>query len=173
LAIKESYNMLLEKLKFPFYSHAEVLQQTSLDTTLTTPPEKMEYQTLSYNPFGASTNSNFNQQSIFSLNRNEAISKWRGISFLPEVNQAIREISNEAIVYDEVDDPISLNLNDIDLPEEIKTKVVDSFSKILYMLDFSEKGDELFKQWYVDGGLHFERESNNLSFSLHSTLLGL
>jgi hypothetical protein len=161
LAIKESYNMLLEKLKFPFYSHAEVLQQTSLDTTLTTPPEKMEYQTLSYNPFGASTNSNFNQQSIFSLNRNEAISKWRGISFLPEVNQAIREISNEAIVYDEVDDPISLNLNDIDLPEEIKTKVVDSFSKILYMLDFSEKGDELFKQWYVDGGLHFEVVYNN------------
>jgi hypothetical protein len=161
MSLKETYNVLLEKMKFPFYSHQETEITTAIDTSKITKPENEEFQTLSFNPFGGHTNSNINQAAIFTLNRNEAISKWRGISFLPEVNQAIREISNEAIVYDEIEDPIALNLNDIEMPDEIKAKIHDSFSKILYMLDFSEKGDELFKQWYVDGGLNFEVVYNN------------
>jgi hypothetical protein len=157
----ESYNTMMERLKFPFYSTQETEIRTSIDTSQTTAPENIEFSPLSYNPFGSMTNSDFNSTTAFSMNRNELIRRWREVSYLPEVTMALREICNEAIVYDEIEDAISLNLADVELPDEIKLKIEDSFNKILYMLDFSRRGDELFKQWYVDGVLNVEVVFNN------------
>jgi hypothetical protein len=163
MSLKQKYNNLLEKLKFPFYAeddaafditYSEVSSQTSV-------PQQQEDSAYSFNPFGSYTNSDFNMQMQSVYNKNEMIRRWREISFLPEVTSAIDEICNEAIVYDEVENAISLNLSDIDLPDSIKDKMQDSFTKINYLLDFYERGDELFRQWYVDGTLNFEVVYNN------------
>ena len=80
---------------------------------------------------------------------------------LPEIDEAITEISSEAIVYDEIDDAIDINLDDLEMSEAIKEKIRESFKKIMYLLAFGEKGDELFRQWYVDATLNFEVVYNN------------
>lgn len=154
----ESINTFLpERLKFPFYSRKEADIQTTQHTSITvTKPEQIETAYAAYDPFASTTGYQYGSQTVFASNKNELIRKWRESSYLPEVDIAISEIANEAIVYDEIDDPVALNLNDVELPEAIKDKMQESFSKILYLLDFNERGDELFRQWYVDGTLNFE-----------------
>jgi hypothetical protein len=159
--LTESYNMLVERLKFPFYSGKEAEMRSAIDTSMTSEPENIEFSPLSYNPFGNISSTDFTNSTMFSFNRNELIRKWREVSYLPEVTMALREITNEAIVYDEIEDAIQINLADVELPDEIKEKIEDTFNKILYMLDFSRRGDELFKQWYVDGVLNVEVVYNN------------
>jgi hypothetical protein len=145
-----------ERLKFPFYSRQEADLQNSPETTETAKPEQVESTYVQYDPFASYSSSQFSQQTIWSANKNDMIKKWREASYLPEVDAAVTEIANEAIVYDEIEDPIKLNLSDVDLPDEIKEKMEDSFDNILYLLDFNERGDELFKQWYIDGQLNLE-----------------
>lgn len=154
--LKESFNNLLENLKFTFYSHEEMSIDTLNSTSQTSVPEQQEYANFTYNPFGSYTSSDFSQQMLFMYNRQELIRRWREISFLPEVNSAIREITNEAIVYDDIEEMISINLSNIDLPDSIKDKIQLAFDKILYLLDFSECANEIFRQWYIDGVLNFE-----------------
>jgi len=162
MTLKEAYNGLIEQLKFPYYAEDEVqMSLTQDESSQTSKPENEEFNAYSFNPFGAYTNSDFNQQMHFVYNRNELVRRWREISFLPEVDDAVHEICNEAIVYDEIENAIELNLSDIDLPDAIKDRMKDSFKKILYLLDFSERGDELFRQWYTDGVLNIESVYNN------------
>lgn len=156
MSLKESYNSLLEHLKFDFYAPEEQALEIKETSSQTSTPEQQEYANMGYNPFGSYTSSDFNQQMMFMYNRQELIRRWREVSYLPEVNSAIREIANEAIVYDDIEDVISLNLSNIDLPDSIKDRIQESFENIKYMLDFSERGDELFRQWYVDGVLNIE-----------------
>lgn len=147
---------LLEKLKFPFYSRQEVEIENAPESSQTSKPENLEQSYVTYDPFGTYSNNQLGQLQVLSANKNEMIRKWRESSYLSKVDTALGEICNESIVYDEVEDPIKINLSDIELPDEIKTMVEDSFDNILYMLDFNERGDDLFKQWYVDGQLNIE-----------------
>ena len=149
-------NMISELLKFGTYSRAEQELQATADSSQTTLPQQEETSYVSYDPFNSSSSNQMGQQNIMGANNNEMIRKWRESSFLPEVDTAITEISNEAISYDEIEETIQMDLSDLELPDEIKEKMMDSFDHLLYLLDFAEKGDELFKQWYVDGQLNIE-----------------
>lgn len=150
-------NFLPERLKFPFYSRREADLGTTQQTSVTaTKPEHIETAYAAYDPFASTVGTGYGPLTVFASNKNELIRRWREASYLPEVDIAISEISNEAIVFDEVDDAITLNLNDVDIPEPIKEKMQESFNKILYLLDFNEQGDQLFHQWYVDSELNIE-----------------
>lgn len=72
-----------------------------------------------------------------------------------EVALAIDDIINECIVFDE-DNIVELNLDSVDLSDSIKTKITDEFNHILNLLDFNNIGDEIFRQWYVDGRLFYQ-----------------
>lgn len=96
-------------------------------------------------------------------NRNQLINQWRDISRFPEVSEAIEEIINEALVFEENEEvPIKLDLDSLDVTEQLKNKIFKSFEKILNLLDFDSKGSELFEQWYIDGVLNLEVIYNNV-----------
>ena len=161
MPFKETINNLLEGLKFSFYSKREAELENPSDTTATATEREVESSYVMYDPFASYSSSQMGQQSVWSASKNEMIRKWREASYLPEVDLALNEIGNEAIIYDEIDDIISLNLNDLDVPDSIKDMMQEAFSKILFLLDFNERGDELFRQWYIDGVLNLEAIYSN------------
>ena len=88
-------------------------------------------------------------------NENELIKRYREISLLPEVDEAITEIVNEAISYDEDHESVKLDLSKLKLSDSIKAKINDEFHTVLELLNFKEKGYEIFHKWYVDGRLYY------------------
>lgn len=87
----------------------------------------------------------------------ELVNKYREMSLHPEVDGAIDDIINEAIVVEENEKTVKINLESLaNVPDKIKKMITDEFENILTMLDFNEKGYDLFKRWYVDGRLYFQ-----------------
>ena len=69
----------------------------------------------------------------------------------PEMEKAIEDICNEAIVYDERRFPVDLVLDHASMTDDVKESVAKEFRYILRMLDFQNRGYEIFRRWYVDG----------------------
>lgn len=86
----------------------------------------------------------------------DLILKYREMSYHPEVDKAIEDIVNEAIVFEENGDCIELNLDKIeDLQPATKDRIIKEFKRILELLDFKNKAYDIFKNWYVDGRLYY------------------
>lgn len=74
----------------------------------------------------------------------------------PEVAIAVDEICAEAIVVDDPSTPVvSINLDQVDLTENVKEMITEKFSKIIYLLNFHNKGFEIFRNWYIDGRIYY------------------
>ena len=86
---------------------------------------------------------------------NAMIRQLRQISSFPEVDQAIEDIVNEAIVMDDDKKPIKLDLEQTNLPDSIKSKVYNEYNYLLRTLDFHNKGADIFRRWYVDSKLYY------------------
>ena len=69
----------------------------------------------------------------------------------PEMERAVEDICNEAIVYDERRFPVDLVLDHAAMTDDVKESVAKEFRYILRMLDFQNRGYEIFRRWYVDG----------------------
>lgn len=95
----------------------------------------------------------------------DLINLYRKLGVAADVESAIDEIVNEAIVFDEgaTQDPIALNLDGSKLSKNIKNKISEEFENVLDLLDFANKGDEKFRQWYIDGRMyhHIMIDSNS------------
>ena len=87
----------------------------------------------------------------------EAIRKYRCMAMHPEIDQAIDQIINEAIVSDTNDQPVAIDLSNLDVSERIKTIIREEFAYILHLLDFNNKAHEMFRRWYVDGRLYYQK----------------
>ena len=89
--------------------------------------------------------------------RNEAelVSKYREISMHPDVEMAVDDIVNEAIVMDPKKEIVSLNLDDLEQPENIKKMILEEFDNIVELLEFNQHAYEIFRKWYVDGRLYY------------------
>ena len=82
----------------------------------------------------------------------ELIVKYREMAFHPEVDSAIDDIVNEAIVTDDqVDPPVAINLENLELPDNIKAVIEQEFQHIINLLKFNKKAYEIFRSWYIDG----------------------
>jgi hypothetical protein len=89
---------------------------------------------------------------------NQMIQHYRSMALYPEVDAAIEDIVNEAIVLDEDRKPVKLNLDHVNLSETIKTKVYSEFNHILKLLDFSNKATDIFRRWYIDSKLFYYKK---------------
>ena len=85
----------------------------------------------------------------------ELISRYREMALQPEVDSAISEIVNEAIVTEEQTAPISVQLDKLNYSEEVKEKIRESFDDVMRLLDFNNEGQDIFKRWYIDGRLYY------------------
>jgi len=88
----------------------------------------------------------------------DLIRRYREVSIHPECDMAIEDIVNEAIVANEIDkDPVRVDLSDTILSSAIKRKIEDEFKEILRLLNFSTRGHDIFRRWYVDGRIYYHK----------------
>ena len=86
---------------------------------------------------------------------NDLIQKYRDMSSHAEIEQAIEDISNDSIIYDNKKHSVSIDLNEVDLPDSIKSKMQIEFEEITRLLNFKNKGYQMFRRWYIDGRLYY------------------
>ena len=90
-------------------------------------------------------------------NENDQIIKYRDAAMHPEVDAAIEDIVNEAIVTTTAEGPVAIILEDINQPATIKNKIREEFYKIVEMLNMNFQGSDIFRKWYVDGRLYYHK----------------
>lgn len=84
------------------------------------------------------------------------INKYRELSLQSDIESAIDEIINEAIVTgDGAESPVGIILDKLPFSEEVKEVISGEFENILNLLDFNANAYEIFKRWYVDGRIYF------------------
>ena len=87
----------------------------------------------------------------------DLIRRYREMSLHPEVDSAIEDIVNEAIVSDSNDTPVEIELSNLDASDGIKAKIREEFKNILRLLDFDKKCHEIYRNWYIDGRLYYHK----------------
>ena len=87
----------------------------------------------------------------------DLIRRYRCMALHPEVDSAIEDIVNEAIVSDTNDTPVAIDLSNLDVSERIKSIIREEFAYILHLLDFDNKSHEMFRRWYIDGRLYYHK----------------
>ena len=88
---------------------------------------------------------------------NDLLRRYSQMSLYPECDSAIEDIVNEAIVSDTNDSPIQIELSNLNASDGIKKKIREEFQFILELLDFDKKSHEIFRNWYVDGRLYYNK----------------
>ena len=87
----------------------------------------------------------------------ELIRKYREMALHPEVDSAIEDIVNEAIVSDSDDAPVQIELSNLNASEGLKKRIREEFKYILQLLDFNKKCHEIYRNWYIDGRLYYHK----------------
>jgi len=88
-------------------------------------------------------------------NEVDLIQRYRAMAMYPEVDIAITDIVNDALVMDESKRPVELLLEHVKLSDNIKNKIQEEFETVLGLYDFNNKAYDLFRRWYVDSKLYY------------------
>ena len=94
---------------------------------------------------------------VTAKNDTDLIKRYREVAQHPECDMAIEDIINEVIVSDERDTSVSLSLDKLSISDNIKTKIRDEFEEVMKLLNFDEKGHDIFKRFYIDGRIYFHK----------------
>jgi hypothetical protein len=86
----------------------------------------------------------------------ELVTKYREMSMHPEVEKAVDDIVNEAIIIEDKGKIVQINLDDVDLSANVKKLVTKEFENILGLLNFNNTAFDLFRRWYVDGRMYYQ-----------------
>jgi len=87
----------------------------------------------------------------------ELITRYREAALYADASTAVDEIVTEAIAATDNEDPVTINLDNSDLPENIKDSIKIEFQEVLRLLNFNYKGYDWFRQWYIDGRIYFQK----------------
>ena len=87
----------------------------------------------------------------------DLIKRYREMALHPEVDGAIEDIVNEAIVSDTNDSPVQIELSNLNASDGLKKKIREEFKYLLELLDFDKKAHEIYRNWYVDGRLYYHK----------------
>ena len=87
----------------------------------------------------------------------DLIKRYRRISQQSECDAAIEDIVNEGIVANQTDSAVQIDLERIPYPDKIKRKIRSEFDEVLRLLDFSIKGHDIFRRWYIDGRVFYHK----------------
>ena len=88
-------------------------------------------------------------------NESDLIRKYRQMALFPEAELAVDDIVNEAVVADREQNPVNINLSNVNLSLDIKDKILENFHEVINLLNFNETGYDTFKKWYVDGRIYY------------------
>ncbi len=84
----------------------------------------------------------------------QLIMQYRGVGMHPEVDAAIEDIVNEAIVGSETAQSVDVSMDDLKVSDSIKKQIKEEFDNIYAMLDFGTYGHDIFRRWYTDGRIY-------------------
>jgi len=87
----------------------------------------------------------------------DLIKRYREMALHPEVDSAIEDIVNEAIVSDTYDSPVQIELSNLNASDGLKKRIREEFKTILEILDFDKKSHEIYRNWYVDGRIYYHK----------------
>ena len=90
-------------------------------------------------------------------NELDLIRRYREVALHPECDLAIEDIVSEAIVSNENQQSVQLDLSRVDYSDSIKKKMRESFAEVLKLLSFDIKGHDIFRRWYVDGRVYYHK----------------
>lgn len=90
----------------------------------------------------------------------ELITKYREMSWYPDVDYAIDDIVNESISIDEDGTVVRLDMENFEevsvfADPAIQDRIQMAFKRVLELLDFNNKAHKIFRTWYVDGRLYY------------------
>jgi hypothetical protein len=85
----------------------------------------------------------------------DLITKYRTMAMQPEIESAIEDIINEAIVHDTRGETVKMVMDELDQSDAIKKLIRNEFKEVMRLLDFGNFGNDIFRRWYVDGRLYY------------------
>ena len=87
----------------------------------------------------------------------DLIRRYREIALHPECDLAIEDIVNEAIVANENKEAVRVNVNNLPYGKDVRRKIEDEFKEVLRLMNFNTKGHDIFRRWYVDGRIFYQK----------------
>ena len=84
----------------------------------------------------------------------ELITRYREMAMQPEIESAVDDIINEAIIQNE-DHAVKIVTDNIKASPKVKQAITDEFENILTLLNFKNLGQDIFRRYYVDGRLNY------------------
>jgi len=87
----------------------------------------------------------------------DMVKKYRTMAMHPEVDSAIEDIIHEAIVADQNDSPVQINLDNLEVSDAVKNIIRDEFDYIKNLFGFDSKAHEMFRRWYIDGRMYYHK----------------
>tara|TARA_B100000809_G_scaffold2482_1_gene2837 strand:+ start:739 stop:2421 length:1683 start_codon:yes stop_codon:yes gene_type:complete len=99
----------------------------------------------------------------------ELINRYRDMGLQAEVEWAIDDIINEAIVASKEKPLVRINVDNLNVSEPIRDKIRLEFKAISRLLDLQNLGHDVFKRWYVDGRIYYHVivDENNMEKGIH------
>jgi len=88
-------------------------------------------------------------------NEVELISRYREMAMQPEIESAIDDIVNEAIVKDDDGQVTNIVLDNLNQPDKIKKAIKEEFQNILRLLNYNNMAQDIFRRYYIDGRLFY------------------
>ena len=90
-------------------------------------------------------------------NEADLIRRYREIAMHPECDMAVEDIINESIVVDDTQEVVKLALDEVPFSAGIRKRIQDEFKNIVRLLEFEQKGHDIFRRWYVDGRIVYHK----------------
>ena len=101
----------------------------------------------------------------------DLIRRYREISLHPECDMAVEDIVYEAVVANELKEAVRVNTDNLPYGKDIRRRIESEFSDILKLMNFNTKGHDIFRRWYVDGRIYYQKIIDRTSPTLGITEL--
>jgi len=88
-------------------------------------------------------------------NEVELIGRYREMAMQPEIESAIDDICNEAIIQNDDGENIKLITDKVDASPKIKKAIEAEFQVILRLLNYNNMAPDIFRRFYIDGRLFY------------------
>jgi hypothetical protein len=98
----------------------------------------------------------------------DLINKYREVANYNEVDYAIQDIINEMVSFSEDEEPVKINLDNVDISDNIKDKIQEKWDKICKILYLRDTIHQRASNFYIDGRLAYQKvvDSKNLKKGL-------
>jgi hypothetical protein len=92
-----------------------------------------------------------------SKTESELITRYRQMAFYPECDMAIEDIVSEAIANIDDEPPVQLDVDELNVSPNIRKAIQAEFDEILKLLDFNSRAHDIFRRWYIDGRIFYQK----------------